>query len=96
MVALRLADLDAPALARLLFACPVQPSDRPTPAEIRLALAVQFRHCGGDLSASLAGLAQEAGDHPDSYAARMRWAIRSVDRACTGRPGNGAALSRAA
>jgi hypothetical protein len=96
MVAERLADLDTPALARLLFACPVQPSDHPAPAEIRTALAVQFRRCGGDLTAGLAALAQEAGDHPDCYVARMRWAIRSVGRAFAGRPAAGAPLSKAA
>jgi hypothetical protein len=89
MVALRLADLDTPALARLLFACPVQPSDHPAPAEIRAAVAAQFRRCGSDLTAGLAALAQEAGDHPDYYVARMRWAIQSVDRAWAGRPGAG-------
>jgi hypothetical protein len=96
MVAVQLADLDTPALARLLFASPVQPSDRPWPAEIRMALAVQLRRCGGDLAANLAAVAQEAGDHPDSYAARIRWAIRSVDQARDGRPGCIARLSRAA
>jgi hypothetical protein len=96
MVAVRLADLDTPALARLLFASPVQPSDRPTPGEVRTALAVQLRRCGGDLAAGLAALAQEAGDHPDSYAARMRWAIRSVDGLRAGHPGAGLPLSRAA
>jgi hypothetical protein len=96
MVAASLADLDTPALARLLFACPVQPSDHPTPMEIRTALAVQFRRCGGDLITGLAAIAQEAGDHPDSYVARMRWAIRSVHRAYAGRPGSFAAIGSAA
>ncbi len=96
MVAESLADLDTPALARLLFVGPLQPSDHPTPAQIRTALAVQFRRCGGDLTTGLAAIAQEAGDHPDSYAARMRWAIRSVDQARDGRPGYVARLSRAA
>jgi hypothetical protein len=81
MVAASLADLGTPELARLLFACPLQPSDHPTPAQIRTALAVQFRRCGGDLATGLAAIAQEAGDHPDSYVVRLRWAIQSVDRA---------------
>jgi hypothetical protein len=96
MVAVRLADLDTPALARLLFASPVQPSDRPTTPEVRMALTAQFRRCGGDLTEGLAALAQEAGDHPDCYAARMHWAIRCVDRARAGRAWAGTALSRAA
>jgi hypothetical protein len=87
MVTACLADLDAPALAQLLYTCPVQPSDDPTPREIRMALVAQFRRCGGDLITGLEAIAQEAGDHPDSYVARIRWAIRSVDRACAGRRG---------
>jgi hypothetical protein len=96
MVAASLADLDTPALAQLLFACPAQPSDHLTPTEIRTALSVQFRRCGGNLTRGLAAIAQEAGDHPDSYVARMRWAIRSVDRAYAGRPGSCAAIRKAA
>jgi hypothetical protein len=96
MVAESLADLGTPALARLLFAGPLQPSEHPTPAQIRTALAVQFRRCGGDLSTGLADIAQEAGDHPDSYVTRLRWAIRCVDRAYAERPGGCTAISRAA
>jgi len=96
MMAASLTDLDTPVLAQLLFACPAQPSDHLTPTEIRTALSVQFRRCGGNLTSGLAAVAQEAGDHPDSYVARMRWAIRSVDRAYAGRRGACAAIGRAA
>jgi hypothetical protein len=73
-------DLDHNGLAHLLFMCPVQPSEHPSPTAIRTAVAAQFRRCRGNLTSSLAAVAQEAGDHPDSYAMRMQWAIRSVDR----------------
>lgn len=96
MVATSIADLEPGQLAQLLFACPVQPSEQPSPAVIRMALAAQFRLCQGDLGAVLALVAQEAGDHPDSYAARMRWAMRAVGRAFAGRPGSRVAVSRAA
>jgi hypothetical protein len=96
MVAASLADLDNPALAQLLFACPAQPSDHLTPTQIRTALSAQFRRCGGDLASGLAAIAQEAGDHPDSYVARMRWAIQSVDRAYAQWPGNCAGIREAA
>lgn len=96
MAATSIADLDPRELAQLLFAGPVQPSEQPSPATIRMALAAQFRRCQGDLAAVLAAVAQEAGDHPDCYLARMRWAIRAVDQACAGRPGNRAAISQAA
>jgi hypothetical protein len=96
VVATSIADLDPGQLAQLLFAGPVQPSEQPSPAAIRMALAAQFRLCQGDLAAALAVVAQEAGDHPDSYAARMRWAIGAVGRAFAGRPGNRVAVGRAA
>ncbi len=80
MDATTLADLDHRALAQLLFACPVQPSEHPSPTAIRTAVAAQFQRCHGDLTPSLAAVAQEAGDHPDSYVTRMQWAIRSVGR----------------
>lgn len=96
MVADSLADLDTPALAQLLFAGPVQPSDHLTPTEVRTALGAQFRRCHGDLAWALGTVAQEAGDHPESYAARMRWAILSVACAFAGRSAISAAVGRAA
>jgi hypothetical protein len=81
MVATTLRELDSYALAQLLFASPIQPSEHPSRAAIRKAMAAQFRCCHGDLKAVLAAVAQEAGDHPDSYVTRMKWAIRSVPRA---------------
>jgi hypothetical protein len=41
-------------------------------------------------------VAQEAGDHPDSYAQRMRWALRAVDRAyaCARKPVTSACSER--
>src|SRR5260370_40577222 len=90
------ADLDLGILARLFFACPVQPSEHPSPAAIRKAVAAQFRRGGEDITACLGEVAQAAGHHPDSYATRMRWAIRSVTRAYAGQPGIPAAVRRAA
>lgn len=87
MVAKTLADLEPDALARLLFACPIQPSEHPSPATIRTAVSAQFRRCRKDLTACLGMIAQEAGDHPDLYGARMRWAIQSVGIAFGRRPG---------
>jgi hypothetical protein len=81
MVTAAFAELESCALARLLFASPVQPSEYPSPAAVRMAVAAQFRSCRGNLAACLAHVAQEAGDHPDDYATRMRWAIRAVDGA---------------
>ncbi len=78
MVTAALAQLELSARAQLLFASPVQPSELPSPAAIRTAIEVQLRTCHGDVGTCLALVAQEAGDRPDVYASRMRWARLSV------------------
>src|SRR5260370_36309733 len=78
MVTTALAQLELSALAQLLFASPVQPSELSSPTAIRTAVEVQFRTYHGNVAAGLALVAQEAGDPPDCYAARMRWARRAV------------------
>jgi len=69
------------ALAQVLFASPVQPSQHPSREAIRAAVVEQLRACQGDPAACVRLVAQEAGDHPELCAARMRWARRSVARA---------------
>jgi hypothetical protein len=76
-----LPQLELSALAQVLFASPVQPSQRPSPSAVRTAIEAQLGACQGSVAACLAVVAQEAGDRPDLYAARMRWARRSVDMA---------------
>jgi len=73
-----LPQLELTALAQVLFASPVQPSERLSPAAIRTAIEIQFGACHGNVAACLAAVAQEAGDRPDLYAARMQWARQSV------------------
>lgn len=96
MVATTLADLEPNTLAQLLFACPMQPSEHPSITAIRTAVSAQFRRCHKDLTACLGAVAQEAGDHPDFYVARMRWAIQSVALAYARRPGGPCHSQRAA
>jgi hypothetical protein len=86
------------ALAHVLFASPVQPSWHPSREAVRAAVVAQLRACQGDPAACAGLVAQEAGDHPELYAARMRWARRSVARAHPGdaRPGEAVATARAA
>jgi hypothetical protein len=72
------ADVSTAALAQLLFAGPLQPSQRPSPAMIRAAVDAQHNRCDGNLNVAAALVAQEAGDHPDCYAERMHWAIGCV------------------
>jgi hypothetical protein len=75
---------DISALAALLFATALQPSQRPSARLIRQAVETRLRADGGDLSPSVAAVAQEAGDQPELYAARMGWAHRCVALAYPG------------
>jgi hypothetical protein len=65
-------------LAQILFASPLQPLDRPTIAQVHGAVSWALRSCGGDCSRNAAYVAQEAGDHPELYQRRMRWALATV------------------
>ncbi len=80
---LLLQDLTAADLAQILFASPLQASEHPSPEQVRSAIDERLCSCGdgGTACATCAAyVAQEAGDHPESYAARMRWALGTVDR----------------
>ncbi|MFB4300354.1 hypothetical protein [Actinomadura sp. NTSP31] len=65
-------------LAEILFSSGLQASDHPSADRVRTAIEALSRTCGGDPSACAARVAQEAGDHPDTFAVRMRWALDSV------------------
>ncbi|HEX6445551.1 MAG TPA: hypothetical protein VF053_10715 [Streptosporangiales bacterium] len=71
------ATITAPELAEILFASTLQQSDHPTPAAVRAAVSgiLARDHAVADC---VAHLAQEAGDHPEAYAARMHWALDAV------------------
>jgi hypothetical protein len=58
--------------AEALFASVLQRSDRPSPGQVRTAIAAAGRAYGGQGCAEL--VAQEFGDHPETAAERMRWA----------------------
>ncbi|XVQ10898.1 hypothetical protein ACQP1W_51815 [Spirillospora sp. CA-255316] len=66
-------------LAQILFASPLQASDQPTPEQVRAAIDERLCACGGDHAPCAAFVAQEAGDHPEAYAVRMRWALQTID-----------------
>ncbi|MFC6882128.1 MULTISPECIES: hypothetical protein [Actinomadura] len=71
-------------LAQVLFTTRLQESDHPSPGRIRAAIAERLRcrrHHPATFTAFAARVAQEAGDHPEAYAARMRWALNAVSRA---------------
>jgi hypothetical protein len=65
-------------LAQILFASKLQASDRPSPEQVRRAIDEGLCACDGDHTRCAAYVAQEAGDHPEAYAARMRWALHAV------------------
>ena len=71
-------------LAEILFCCGLQASDRPSTEQVRAAIDDRIGACGGDRSGCVELVAQEAGDHPESYRARMRWALGTVARAYPG------------
>lgn len=58
--------------AEALFASVLQRSDRPSPDQVRKAVAAAVRAYGGRGCAEL--MAQEFGDHPETAVERMRWA----------------------
>ncbi|MEU5880388.1 hypothetical protein [Spirillospora sp. NPDC047279] len=68
-------------LAQILFTSPLQASAAPTAEQVRMAVAARLAECGDDCGTCLARVAQEAGDHPEAYAARMRWALDAVHAA---------------
>ncbi|TMR98159.1 hypothetical protein [Nonomuraea basaltis] len=65
-------------LAQVLFTTALQPSDDVSPYQIREAVDERLCACGGDPARCAAYVAQEAGDHPETYVARMRWALGAV------------------
>jgi hypothetical protein len=65
--------------AEALFASTLQASERPTPDQVRAALVAALRRLG--VRGCAAHLAAEFGDHPDTAATRMSWALATVHAA---------------
>ncbi|NUR89235.1 MAG: hypothetical protein HOY71_34565 [Nonomuraea sp.] len=65
-------------LAQVLFTSALQPSQTLSPDQIRSAIEDRLCVCGDDHTRCAASVAQEMGDHPESYASRMRWALDAV------------------
>ena len=62
--------------AEALFVSTLQPSGSPSSDQIRSAVAVTLQQLGvGGCAARVAG---EFGDHPDTAAARMGWALATI------------------
>ena len=62
--------------AEALFASPLQSSESPSTDQVRHAVATTLRRFG--IPGCAAQLAGEFGDHPDSAAARMTWALAMI------------------
>ncbi|BFU45390.1 hypothetical protein [Krasilnikovia sp. MM14-A1004] len=62
--------------SQALFVSTLQPSDNASPGQVRDAIMAAVRRFRGRGCAAL--MAQEFGDHPESAAARMRWARSEV------------------
>lgn len=65
--------------AEALFVSCLQPSDHPTAAQVAAAIAGSMVTFGG-VCGCAAALAAEYGEHPETAAARMRWALSLAAR----------------
>jgi hypothetical protein len=73
--------MTASELAEILFASRLQESDHPSAEQVRIAIHDRYGASGEDRLSCIAVVAQEAGDHPETYMARMRWALTTVSQA---------------
>ena len=62
--------------AEALFMSTLQPSESPSPSQVRRAVATTLRRLG--VRGCAAQAAGEFGDHPDAAAARMKWALMTI------------------
>jgi hypothetical protein len=63
--------------AEALFASTLQPSESPSPDQVRRAVTASLRRLG--VRGCAAHVAGEFGDHPDIAAPRMSWALAAVN-----------------
>jgi hypothetical protein len=62
--------------ADALFVSNLQPSGSPSPDQVRQAVATMLWRLG--VRGCAAGMADEFGNHPDTAAARMSWALATI------------------
>jgi len=65
--------------AEALFASTLQSSEAPTADQVRRAVSSTLHRLGAP--GCVARLADEFGEHPDTAAARMTWALRTTELA---------------
>jgi hypothetical protein len=66
----------AAARAEALFVSPLQPSESAVPDQVRRAVTATVRRLG--TAGCSAEMAREFGDHPDTAATRMTWALATI------------------
>ena len=79
----RIEHADLPWLADVLYISPLEPSDKACAEVIRSTIVASLSRCSCDVLGCAAQVAQEAGDHPETYQPRMRWALQAVTNAFT-------------
>ena len=77
----RIERADLPWLADVLYVSPIEPSEHPCAEVIRSTIVASLSRCRCDVLGYAAEVAQEAGDHPETYQPRMRWALLAVTNA---------------
>jgi hypothetical protein len=77
----RIERADLPWLADVLYISPIEPSDDACAEVIRSTIVTSLSRCDCDVLGCVAQVAQEAGDHPEAYQPRMRWALQAVTNA---------------
>ncbi|WP_432984450.1 hypothetical protein [Dactylosporangium sp. CA-233914] len=65
--------------AEALFASALQASQEPSPLQVRTAVTTTLRRYG--VNGCAARVAGEFGDHPETAAGRMTWALETVREA---------------
>lgn len=71
---------DRTTLAELLYVSAVDPALIPDDIELCAAVLAQVDRCHCDLAEAIQCIAQDAGDHPATCAARMAWCLEQAER----------------
>ncbi len=79
MIQKTMAQLSVVEFAEVLFTTSLQASDHPASAAVRAAVQKSWTAGGAESTRFAARLAQEAGDHPEETARRMRWALEAAE-----------------
>jgi hypothetical protein len=73
-------------VAEILFTAPLRESDNLAPAQLSAIVKRTWIAGGADCAGFAAQLAQEAGDHPEATARRMRWALTTAAHTLRAQP----------